>query len=279
MLRIKQMIQKIFNLFGYRISRIDQRNLAHERKVANAFYQGHCFKVFMNDSIGDAILTGEGWDNHLQDIFGKYLSKSSGDILEIGANIGASFIPIAGRYPNLTFHCIEPIPDFYELLEFNKSSFGCTNVKLYNCAMGDVAGNEIVIHGQVGTAGALKRYDEHRYVDSFTLPIVTVDQMFSGYDIKMIKIDVDGNELSVLQGARKVLTDMDPLLFIEFHLRLMRDLNINPRDFLQLIQNFGYKEMTIWDNFGSYIGTIQSFDELLDIAESVPWYVDVLFQK
>ena len=282
---VKNLIQGTLGIYGYRLSRIPEAIVTPETdigQIVNAYYNGHCLKVFMKSCIGQFILSGKGWDNQLKSILDKYLSGQEGDIIEIGANIGASLIPIAGHYPLLTFHCVEPVPEFFALLQENKKSFKADNVKVYNIAMGTEVSGEIKIHIQGGrdggTAGALPSYDDHKLIRSINLSTQTIDSMFVDLNVKMIKLDVDGFEYPILQGATQILSEKKPMLFLEFHTKLIRQMKMDPYDLLRLLQEIGFTQMAIWDNFGSWIGDTQSFDELMNIANSVPFYVDVLFK-
>ncbi len=126
------------------------------RRVATAFYRGHPFKCFLGDYLGESILTGAVWDEELGQILDRLAPLlGQGHLVEVGANIGASLLPIASKYPRLTFHCIEPVPEFFSLLQENARSVGAPNVELHNIAVGAVDGAVIELQVQEGTAGAL----------------------------------------------------------------------------------------------------------------------------
>lgn len=267
---------------GYRISRINPPAPAATlapRRIVNAHYKDHCFKCFMGDYLSDCILTGRGWDNQLESILDRVVATwGSGDVVEIGANIGASLVPLASSYPSLSFHCVEPVPDFFAMLRANAQSYGAINVTLHNVAMAAEDGKPVELHVQVGTAGALRSYDNHIPVGTERIKATSLDTLFSGHDVKLIKLDVDGFELEVLRGATLTLNRCRPMCFVEFHTRIMREVGVDPLTVCALFQQFGYRKVTIYDD-GAVLKTTNSFNELVEIADSVPYYVDALIER
>jgi hypothetical protein len=73
-----------------------------------------------------------------------------------------------------------------------------------------------------------------------------------------IKIDVEGDEAAVLRGGQKLFSRVSaPVLFIEIHNKLVRELNGNPADTLTLLREYGYKT---FDSGGLPVNE----DEILD---------------
>ena len=56
-----------------------------------------------------------------------------------------------------------------------------------------------------------------------------------------VKVDVEGFELDVLEGARKTLTMYHPALFIELHGRTMTEKRKNSAGVVNLLGTLGYK--------------------------------------
>ena len=247
--------------------------------MANAWYRSHQFKCYLDDYIGQQILNGSGWDNELESILDRLVKTGhpGWHAIEIGANIGASLVPLTSKYKDLTFHCVEPVPEFYALLEANVASFGATNVRLYNCAVADADGVAVELFTQVGTAGALPQYDTRIPVGRCRVHAKTVDSLFRGLDVGFLKIDVDGFEYSVLRGAANLLREQQPPCFIEFCPELMRRTGRAPSEVAEFFRSSGYESITIYHN-GTQLKMTRSFAELLEAAENV-YYVDVLFES
>jgi FkbM family methyltransferase len=277
---LKAVVNGAAGLVGLRISRVpkDVPPPVQARHVVNAHYRGHCFKCFLGDIQCEYILRGLGWDNQLDEILSA-LGDAPGDVVEIGANIGGSLVPRASEYPALTFHCYEPVPAFYALLSANAGSFAAPNVRLYNQAVTATDGEQIEIFTQLGTAGALANYDGHRSIDTVKLSGRSLDTLAKGLNVRFIKIDTDGFELSVLRGGERTLATSRPLIFMEFHVSLMRSAGQDPAHLVELLQRFGYRPRKIWDNFGNVLSGATSFDGLLTHANAAQYYVDVLLES
>ncbi|MGH9560553.1 MAG: FkbM family methyltransferase, partial [Terracidiphilus sp.] len=57
----------------------------------------------------------------------------------------------------------------------------------------------------------------------------------------MIKIDVEGHEFDVLQGARRLLLANKPLLSLEVHPGALSHRGISPLDIAQFLEEAGYQ--------------------------------------
>jgi FkbM family methyltransferase len=76
---------------------------------------------------------------------------------------------------------------------------------------------------------------------------VTVDSLIAvlGTTPTHIKIDVEGNEAAVLRGGQETFSANDaPILFLEIHNELVRDLGEDPAETLKLLSKYGYQTFT-----------------------------------
>jgi len=142
-------------------------------------------------------------------------------ILDIGANRGmfsrcANFV-----FPNAAIHAFEPLRDCYEQLCTLKATV--KNLECYNVA---VAGNECetVIHRSSYdySSSLLPMGDIHKDAFPYSsgdrlekVQAVTLDGILGGKRVDrplLMKIDVQGSEGAVLEGARKTLQQTDYLI-------------------------------------------------------------------
>jgi hypothetical protein len=73
-----------------------------------------------------------------------------------------------------------------------------------------------------------------------------LDQLVTraGVDVvAAIKIDVEGQELEVLEGAIETLRRWKPRLVIECHCASWDELNVDRHRFAELIDSFGYRQV------------------------------------
>lgn len=158
-------------------------------------------------------------------IFNTYLKQDS-SCIDIGANVGNVLREIIHAAPDGQHLAFEPIPNLFNHLQ---KKYG-NKVKLYNCALSDQEGqtefhyyrNNPALSGfkerkNLGANGTphcslsvehniLKLKVETKTLDSFISPDIHID---------LIKIDVEGAELQVLQGAIKTLKRNKPIVLFE----------------------------------------------------------------
>lgn len=129
-------------------------------------------------------------------------------IFDVGANIGNFSKELFYIYPKSKFYCFEPFPSTFEKLTCNLRR---RNYNLYQLALGDKS--QLVTVPQNNSnqpdtntlVGAIKTTDSAKH-DSIT--ISTVDEFCRNHSIKtisLLKIDTEGFDLKVLQGASNML--------------------------------------------------------------------------
>jgi FkbM family methyltransferase len=173
-----------------------------------------------------------------------------GDVyIDVGANIGWNVV-FAAKLVGATGHvyAFEPDPDNYALLLENIELNQLTNVTAVKLAVSDRAyqtkmykswtnfGDHIVDPARI----------DHPEVHSTTVDVecVTLDDYLANQDLsqlKLIKIDVQGHDLRVIQGAGQILAQHDPAIIIEYcpyHLKLC---GTSPFDVLSFIDLNDYE--------------------------------------
>ena len=123
--------------------------------------------------------------------------------IDIGANIG-SYTVLASAETGANVICIEPISSTYEIL---KNNISINNVKLNTTAL------NIGLSSKEGTLKFTKSLDTVNHVSTSTdnefieVNVNTLDNITIGLNPILIKIDVEGFETEVLNGAKRVLED------------------------------------------------------------------------
>lgn len=141
--------------------------------------------------------------------------------LDIGSNIGQWTRPLAKRFDSVV--CFEPNPNFREC--FNKNITE-DNVLLWPYGLSDKEHtasqdfNSTILQNEDGDISC-------RTLDSFGLT-----------NVDFVKIDVDGFEVPLLQGAEKTLTENNPVINIEMKQGKRPDIVSRSK---QILENYGYK--------------------------------------
>ena len=150
-------------------------------------------------------VTANLWINPNGRVHGLALFKDygeAGDIaVDVGANIGeVSILLSQGAGPTGRVFAFEPNPRIYRYLRGNLALNHCDNVTPANLAVGAAAGTLRMSDD--------KRDDMNRVIDGGEIAVTctTLDAHLPPLErIAFLKIDVEGSELRVLEGARATL--------------------------------------------------------------------------
>lgn len=166
------------------------------------------------------------------------------DIIDIGANNGnftIEFSELTGDKGRV--FSFEPQRIIFQQLCGNVFMNGIDNVFAYNLAIGednsktqidrpDYFSNDFVNFGDVSIENNESKNSEPvevRKIDSFEFGVV-----------KLIKIDVQGYEVSVIKGAIETINKHRPIIFIEVEDHQLRKFGYSENDLLNLIRSLGY---------------------------------------
>lgn len=142
-------------------------------------------------------------------------------MLDIGANIGMTAVPIAKLKHNICLHSYEPIKENFSTLRKVMSLYRLKNVKLFNMALGNAHGTTDMImplKHKARQQGLCKVYKEGSQETGirYTVPIDTLDNVYKeNQNVTAIKIDVENFEYEVLLGARRLLKRCMPVIYCE----------------------------------------------------------------
>lgn len=163
-------------------------------------------------------------------------------VLDVGANIGnhsVFFGKVMGAKRVLAF---EPQPHCYATLCRNLELNGLNDSLAYNCLVGQKSGRGEVMRFNArnlgGTAFAAAK--------DGAVPMVALDDLIAADEMQglgFIKIDTEGMQLEVLQGAKKLLKAFKPALWVEL---LAKD-NAYPET-AKLLEGLGYASVQIGPN-------------------------------
>lgn len=170
-----------------------------------------------------------------------YISKvyeSTDDVIvfDVGSNIG-DYAILLGKYFNANsgIYCFEPSLASFNVLQQKTS--GCKNVFLHNIGFG-IKSEKIELFfdkSESGLASLYKRRLDHFNINmskSEIVEIKTIDEFCSANGIRHIhflKMDVEGNELNILYGAKQMI-ESDSIDFIQFE---FGGCNIDSRTYFQ----------------------------------------------
>ncbi len=143
-----------------------------------------------------------------------------GTVCDVGACVGdytATFSEFVG--PNGLVYAVEPNPAALECLQHNMLAY--PNVKIYGVGLGAKAGRANVMRDWYNLAASQLQTDESGEVEIVTLDSISAD--WRGIDF--LKIDAEGFEPMLLDGAKETIARFRPVIFIEISGWMMGRLN------------------------------------------------------
>lgn len=168
----------------------------------------------------------------------------NGCLLDTGANIGAVSIPVALARPDVTIVSIEALPPNFTYLEKNIQLNNLTNIIPLNVCCSNVDGKVMKFYYDDIFKGSSSFHSLHskKYVELVTK---TLDKQLSELGITKVnvfKIDTEGSEALIFQGASKLLRDMKPAILFEFNDPYENAIEgLSAGDAQQILINAGYK--------------------------------------
>lgn len=143
-------------------------------------------------------------------------------VLDAGANVGLFSLLASEKVgPQGLVIAVEPNPANFESLSHHVKVNGCSNVRIYQRAIGDQSGKEVTMAG-VGVRAKVVRWESSvlKSGDEYTVKTVTVEELLrqEGVRSDILKMDIEGAERvalghlgPALQSLRSVAIEVHDL--------------------------------------------------------------------
>jgi len=192
------------------------------------------FKVYLDNRCAHELMAYlmNGYEQDTT-LFLDKLFDQSGYFLDIGANIGLISIPFVLKQnekqnsQSAKAYCVEAVLSNNQILNKNIIENNLQNqITTFNLGLGDkekivdiqVEGNRKEGDG-TGTANILPSESNYQ-CERIKLPITTIDTLVKNKNLpkncSLIKIDTDGYDLFIMQGAENLLRTARPIIYGEF---------------------------------------------------------------
>jgi FkbM family methyltransferase len=182
-------------------------------------------------------------------------------IIDIGANIGDSVFILKEKVP-CPILCIEGDSRFFQILQINTAA--CENVSIKQVFVGttdEQANKELVI--VAGTAHFAESNNTTTTFQKLSSILSTAPEFLNS---KLVKIDTDGFDLSIIRGSLDFIQTIKPVLFFEYDPFFLAKQNDDGIYIFAQLHSLGYHSAAIYDNFGSYLISV-SLKEQNQIAD------------
>lgn len=150
--------------------------------------------------------------------------NDQGWFFDVGANVGLYTWEVRKVCPNRNILAFEPDPENIKLLEKTLRGANLQNVEICKCALSNQLAEVSFFQDNLTSAtGCVAGKDKpwiEQYLNGSANEIRVKTETLDSIVRKdrtpiLIKIDVEGHEIEVLQGARNTLSEAKPLMIIE----------------------------------------------------------------
>jgi FkbM family methyltransferase len=207
---------------------------------------GHHIAAPLNDFVGRSIFFMGDLDRKLTFLCRKFVRP--GDVvLDIGANLGLlSFLlsSLVGHEGKV--HAFEPNPSMLALMREAIERNKVTNICLHPVALGDANGSMSlsIPSGNAGAASLVRAKQGGRIVE---VPVCRLDEVLKRQGmvrVRLIKIDVEGFEANVLNGATELFCS-NPPDHILFELNEFKEDKLIQHPAVSFLHSHGYEIFSI----------------------------------
>ena len=164
------------------------------------------------------------------------------DLIDVGANLGVISLLLAQRFSERIVHAFEANPSTFKALQQNIALNDLTNIFPQNFAVaghdGKITFNaDPVYRGTTSITRALGQ-------NTISIPCITLDtyaEQQSIQKIALLKVDVEGYEVLVFEGAQKLLTQRRiQVIYYEVCPEITKKADFSPSAPTQILLNNGY---------------------------------------
>lgn len=248
-----------------------------DRRIAILNTTYGSFYCFENDLITEQLVK---YGAHTRNELAMVLSfiRQGDSVLDIGAHIGTFSIPMAFKMgPSGYVGAFEANPEAFSVLERNIQLNKCDRIiEAFEAIVTDTPGNYHLEAPESNTGGAFLSLSGDE--ETQRVPCVLLDRWFGEStrikEVNLIKIDVEGMEVNVLQSCKELIGKFTPLLYLEISKQHLSRYGYSICDIESFLRGFGYH---FFRNIGERNSNSETFTmaRISDLARAGEFY-DVL---
>ena len=242
----------LINLFDPNSIRRKVRSKIKKTQVTIQTSEGTRFNLELNDHVDWVTFINNTFDNLYKNLL-EYLISRSGrnwNFIDVGANFGSVAIPIAKTSSVIAF---EPQLELCNRLITHAAINGCRDIKIENFALSSEkvvqnCGGMLTLYKPRGNSGATSFKSDWNpslsAAEHLNVKVTTFDRYSQAFrhmpqaTLFLIKIDVEGGELDVIQGATKFIAEYRPIIILEFRKDLLKEKSVELINYLSKIPNY-----------------------------------------
>jgi FkbM family methyltransferase len=218
--------------------------------------RGVRYQLDLSQTIDRSLYFYGSWEPETTDFLLNTI-KPGDTVIEVGANVGAhSLLMAKAAFPG-TVYAFEPTAFAREKLHANlRLNAGISNIEVIPELVTN-GNHDIPLRELVSSFKADSSYSPPEITESSGVSIDEFCKTRNISSLKLLKIDVDGYDFKVLQGAVHTIKTLQPVVLTELYDHALRRCGDSVNDILSLFSSLGYSGLL--DN-GQPIGNAESMN-------------------
>jgi len=168
-------------------------------------------------------------------------------VIDCGANYGYWTL-VSSRLVGQSgsVFAFEGNPPTASRLEQNVQASSCSNVRVYKCAVAAQEGTAFIHTAKenpIAGHASLHPHEGWQWDEPTPIQQVAVDSIASSElwpTVRLIKLDIEGAELSALRGMERLIKRDQPFITVEWNTAAANGFGYHPREIIQYLLDLGY---------------------------------------
>lgn len=197
------------------------------------------FLILPNDALGQALINKGDFEPHFYNV-AKNIIKEGDICLDCGANLGYHTVTMAKIVgPKGRVVSFEPLRVIYQQLNGNVFMNDLRNVIAINAAVGDERKMVQMDYIDVDNPNGVNIGATKIGVNGDVVEMVLIDNVIQS-GVSFVKIDVQGSEVALLNGAMEMIKNSRPVMFVEVEDTWLRYFQQSAESLLNKIMSLDY---------------------------------------
>jgi FkbM family methyltransferase len=228
------------------------RNALTGHKPLSVRAGGQQFFLVAEGAVAADTWSQSRFERHELDFILKILQPGM-TFFDVGANVGLYSLAAAKKVVHGKVFSFEPCQWTYQRLLRNVELNGLQNVSVIRTALGEFSGQAVLQINAPGKDGLNTlggpRHPDSEITGQESVPISTLDGFLAQENVSRVdvmKVDVEGAELSLFRGAKNLLEQpASPLILYESDAMLTSGFAYHPVETMWLLERHGYSFFVI----------------------------------
>ena len=252
-------------LSSYLASRDKEWGLPHHRGLCMGEFKDISYFMGVDSQklIDGVIIQHGAWElETLMMLDAALVARPGAAFVEVGSNIGAIAIPLALRHPGSPFVCIDPHPAMCQQLKDNAAFNNISNIELVQKAVTAQGGQYLDFYAESESStnpglSSLVPTALRESAEAIKVETINFDDFYEASargPVGVIKIDVQGVELSVLEACARTIARHRPVVLFEFEGFHYPDMAAAETNFRAILEFFEARQYRLFSHDGT-LGT------------------------